>query len=74
VWVNTPCNIFHRVCQPCHAAGVSVGPKLGLADGVAFVGASLLVFGVGLLSTAAGLIAAGVVLVLLSVLLALRHG
>jgi hypothetical protein len=53
---------------------VSVGPKLGLADGIAFVGASLLVCGVGLLSTAAGLIAAGVVLVGLSVLLALRHG
>jgi hypothetical protein len=49
-------------------------PRLGIPDGIAIVGASLVAFGVGLLSTAAGVIAAGVVLVVLAVLLAYRHG
>jgi len=49
-------------------------PRLGWADGLAFVGGAFVVTGVGLLSTAAGLITAGVVLVGLAVLLAYRHG
>jgi hypothetical protein len=41
---------------------------------MAVVGAGLVIWGVGLTSLSGGLIAAGVVLVVLSVLLALRHG
>jgi len=53
---------------------VAAGARVGLADGLVLVGASVLVYGVGRLSIAAGLMAAGVVLVAIGVLVAYRHG
>lgn len=53
---------------------MAAGARVGIADGLALVGAALSVYGVGLVSVAAGVIVAGVVLVALSVVVALRHG
>ena len=68
-----------RACLPCdanraHSRGVATGARPGWPDVLVFLGASVTVYGIGLLSVAAAVIGAGLLLVALGVLAAHLYG